>query len=170
MFEPLKDILNLHGENLRELLSHIRGHLAAIVSNTEAQLTRNQFARKSVETLKKASGVASGQLRNDSAYGWIIKWVASTTKVRVYIGNQTGESFLLELVAHGGEAVEWYVPVGGVIFVENLDEEIGYTNFQCEVMVSESAEGYTGTSEERIEQERREPVPSGTPLDTPTLS
>ena len=165
MFEPLKELLNKHGENLGEMLASIRMGIVAIASNTEAQLARNQFARKSVELAKKGTG----QLRNDTAYGWILKWAASTTKVRIFIGNQAGESFLLELVAHGSERVEWYVPVGGVVFVENQDEEIGYTNFECEIMVSEAAEGFTGDSEERIEMERREPVPSGTPLDTPTV-
>lgn len=165
MFEPLKDILNHHGENFGNLLASIRAGIVSIASNTEAQLVRNQFARKSVELAKKGTG----QIRNDSAYGWLIKWAASTTKVRIFIGNEAGESFLLELPAHGAEPTHWYVPVGGVIFVQNQDEEIGYTNLQCEVMVSDAVEGHSGDSEERIEVERREPVPSGSPQDTVTI-
>lgn len=164
--EPLRELLGHHGERLQDHLSGIRSSMAAVASNTEAQLVRNQFARKSVAT----AATKTEQLRNDSAYGWLIKWAASTAKVQVFIGTDTDESFMLELLGHGAEKVDWYVPVGGVVFVKNTEAaegKAGNTNFEVEVLVSDAAEGYTGPTDERIEVERREPVPSGTPLDTP---
>lgn len=165
--EPLKTLLSHHGDRLQDKLSGMGTSLAAIRSNTEAQLVRNQFARKSLPVAKKTTG----QLRNDSAYGWVVKWVASSAvTVRIYVGTDREESFLCELVPAtpgcGHERVEWYVPVGGVVFIKNETETDTYVNFETEVMVSEAAEGYTGDSGEMIEVERREPVPSGTPLDT----
>lgn len=162
--EPLKHILEKHGDTLAGHLAGIRSSVAAVASNTQAQLVRNQFARKSIP-IKAAK---TETLRNDSAYGWIIKWVASSVKVRVFIGTETDDSFFLELPTHGAERVDWYVPVGGVVFVKNIEEATdGFTNFEVEVLVSEAAEGHTGPNDEAIEVERREPVPSGSPLDTP---
>lgn len=164
--EPMKQLLGHHGERLQEHLSGIRTSMAAIASNTEAQLTRNQYARKSLPVGEESTQ----QLRNDSAYGWVIKWVASSdADVSIYIGTETDESFVCGLEPPGpnaSERVDWYVPVGGVVFVKNATEADTYVNFEVEVMVSEAAEGYTGPSDERIEVARREPVPSGTPLDT----
>lgn len=167
MFEPLKEILNRHGDTFSNHLASIRAGIVAIAGNTEAALTRNQFARKSVQLPKESTG----QLRNDTAYGWLIKWVAtSTSKVNIYIGTEGDESFFATLdpatPGAGHERVEWYVPVGGVIFVKTEGEET-YVNFEVEVLVSEAAKGHTGPSDEHISVMRREPVPSGTPLDTP---
>lgn len=165
--EPLRQLLSHHGDQLQDKLSGMRTSLAAISSNTEAQLIRNQFARKSIPVGKKSTQ----PLRNDSAYGWLIKWVAtSTSTIRIYVGTERDESFLCELVpatpGAGHERVEWYLPVGGVVYVKNASEADTYANFEIEVLESEAAEGYTGDSGERIEVQRREPVPSGTPLDT----
>lgn len=165
--EPLKTLLSHHGDQLQDKLSGMRYSLAAIASNTEAQLARNQYARKS-------QPVAQGktqELRNDSAYGWLIKWVSATAKLRIFIGTSTDESFVIELAVHDSERVDWYVPVGGVVYVTNIEAAEGlngFANFEVEVLMSHAAEGHTGDSGESIEVERREPVPSGTPLDTPT--
>lgn len=166
MFEPFKDILDRHGHNFAQHLAAIKAGIGVIASNTQAQLVRNQFSRKSTPVAAKETA----QLRNDSAYGWLIKWAASTVNVQIFIGNSQDESFLLELEENDSERVEWYVPVGGVVFITNLAEATdGFTNFEVEVLVAEAAQGHTGGNDEHVEIERREPVPSGTPLDTPTV-
>jgi hypothetical protein len=164
VFEPLQALLNKHGDTFASHLSGIRESAIAIASNTEAQLTRNQSTRKSVPVAK---GEAA-QLRNDGAYGWKIKWVASTVKVRVFIGTETDDSFMLALEADGSERVDWYLPLNGIIFITTESEEGGFVNCEVEVLMTEAAEAHTGPSDERIEVERRVSEPDPQPLDVRT--
>jgi hypothetical protein len=160
-------LLNKHGEAFTGHLASIRSSVGAVADNTAAALARNQFARKSVEVAPEEVG----QLRNDSAYGWQLKWVAtSATGVRIYVGTENEESFMAALdpttgPTDGHERIEWYLPTGGVVFIKNEDnEDVTYVNFEVVVLVTDAIEGHTGHSGEAIETRRREPIPSGSPL------
>jgi hypothetical protein len=172
MFEPLQGILNKHGDSFTRHLADISTRLGAVVANTRAQLEINQRQRKSV-FLPGATGeeesekVGKATLRNDSAYGWLVKWVANYDgRATIYIGSESGDGFMLDLDGRLSEEVNWYVPVNGVIFLENPSDVESYVNFEIEVLETEPVEAHTGPSNEHIERARREPTPSGTPLDT----
>jgi putative component of toxin-antitoxin plasmid stabilization module len=161
MFEPLKALLEKHGDKLNHTLTELRD---AVIGNTEAQLERTQSARKSAPVKKE--GVA--EIRNDSGYGWRVKWVAATQKTEFFIGTNSDDSFMLTLAKREGKEVGWYIPAGGIIFAVNVGGEgDGYANLEIDVLMTTPVRGFTGSSDEHIEVQRPEPVPSGSPLDTP---
>ncbi len=171
--EPLSKLLSHHGDNLQDKLSHIVGSLSTIASNTEAQLLRNIRARKTV-SVPGAEGEEPGEavIRNDSAYGWRVVWASGENgNVSVGIGVQAPEGFLINMAERPqGYLVDWYVPVNGVLFISNSSEEPSSLNLEVEVLVSEAVQASTGDSGEQIDITRREPIPSGSPLDTPSLT
>lgn len=158
MFEPLKELFGHHAEKLNDTLQQLR---AAVISNTEAQLERTQSARKSIPLGKKEVG----EIRNDSGYGWRVKWVSATTAAEFFLGVNNDESFMLGLKAREGKEVEWYIPAGGILFAVNTSEAEGFANIEVDVLVTTPVEGFTGPSGESTDTTRVEPVPSGTPLD-----
>lgn len=160
MFEPLKDLLGHHSEKLNHTLQELR---SAVISNTEAQLERTQSSRKSVPLSKKGTG----EIRNDSGYGWRVKWVSATVASEFFLGVHNDESFMLGLKAREGKEVEWYIPAGGILFVVGTGEEEGFGNIEVDVLVTTPVEGFTGASGEGTDTTRVESVPSGTPLDDP---
>lgn len=167
MFDGLLQSLHVWGDKLETRMCAVEDKLIAIVGNTEAQLAREQWVHKSVEV---AAG-KSAELRNDSAYGWLIRGVSATAASEVFIGTSNDENFMVALAARTREEVMLYVPPGSILHVTNTEEgeeaADGFVNFQMEVMETVTADSYTGTSQERSERTRVEPVPSGTPLDTP---
>lgn len=160
MFEPLKHLLGEHSDRLSSELGQLRD---TVRENTEAQRERNQSARKSISVEKK--GV--GEIRNDSGFGWRVKWLASTVEVDIMVGVNADEAFQLRLKARDSKEVDWYLPPGGILFVNGLSEENGFTNIEIDVLEISAMEGFTGNSAEHVDMLRREPVPSGTPLDDP---
>ena len=167
MFEGLLQNLNIWGDKLETRMCGIEDRLIAIAGNTEAQLAREQWVHKSIEV---AAG-KSAELRNDSAYGWLIRGVSATAASEVFIGTNNDENFMAALTARSREEVMLYVPPGSIIHVTNTEEGgeavDGFVNFQMEVLETVTVDSYTGTSQERSDRTRTEPVPSGTPLDTP---
>ena len=163
MFEPLQAILNKHGDTIAGNLAGINRGVESVANNTQAQLVRNTRIRQSVPVKSKKVG----QLRNNSAYGWIICWAATdVVEMYYYIAVESAEGFMLRL-KETGEKVDWYLPPNGVIFVENTSAvDDGFANFEIELLTTDAGEAYTGPNDEHIERSRREPVPSGTPLDT----
>lgn len=160
MFEPLKDMFGHHAEKLNDTLQQLR---AAVISNTEAQLERTQSARKSVPLAKKQHA----EIRNDSGYGWRVKWVSATVATEFFIGVNSDEAFLLSLKAREGKDVEWYIPAGGILFANNTGEEEGFANVEVDVLITTPGEGFTGASGEQTDTTRVEPISSGSPLDEP---
>lgn len=158
MFEPLKELFGHHAEKLNDTLQQLR---AAVISNTEAQLEETQSARKSVPLGKKAQG----EIRNDTGYGWRVKWVAATVATEFFVGVNSDEAFMLGLKAREGKEVSWYVPAGGILFCNNTGEETGFAHIEVDVLVTTPREGFTGPSGEGTDTTRVESVPSGTPLD-----
>jgi hypothetical protein len=160
MFEPLKHLLGEHSDRLASELGRLRD---TVRQNTEAQIERTQSARKSVPVGKETTA----ELRNDSGYGWRLKWIAATAETDLFIGVNSDEAFMLRLKAREGKEMDWYLPPGGIVFVKNLSGEAGFANFEIDVLETTPVEGFTGTSEEHIDVPRHEPVPSGSPLDEP---
>lgn len=171
MFGPLAEKLGKHGDKLNDRMMEIRDRLGEIAGNTEAQLKRSQWTRRSVPvTVGK-----QGELRNTSACGWVIKRVAATAGVEIFLGTATDESFVCALTARTSEEVNWYIPEGGIIFVKNTEEGEegldGFANFEIELLISGARKGSTGKSEEHIDVPRRPgQVPSGDPLDDPVAA
>lgn len=165
--EPLRTLLSHHGDQLQDKMGVMRDTLAGIRANTEAQLAVNQRQRKSVRVPAKAGGKnGEGTLRNDSAYGWMVKWVAVSGEgeAQLFIGTNTADGFMLKLAAQGAERVDWYVPVNGVIFIVNGTEKDCSTNLEVEVLETTAAQGFTGDSGEAIEVKRREQQPPTMPF------
>lgn len=160
MFEPLEKLLRPHAQKLNDTLERLR---SAVISNTEAQLERTQSARKSIPLSKKQHG----EIRNDSGYGWRVKWVSATVATEFFIGVNSDEAFLLALKAREGKEVEWYIPAGGILFTNNTGEEEGFANIEVDVLVTTPQQGFTGPSGEATDTTRVEPIPSATPLDEP---
>lgn len=159
MFEPLERLLRPHAEKLNNTLQQLR---SAVISNTEAQLERTQSARKSIALGKKQQG----EIRNDSAYGWRVKWVSVTVPTEFFISVNTDENFLLSLKSREGKDVEWYIPPGGILFTNNTTEEEGYANIEIDMLVTTAVGiGHTGASGEGTDTTRVASIPSGTPLD-----
>lgn len=160
MFEPLMDMLRIHGDKFHDRLCEIRDSLAGIAQNTEAQVARNQWANKSIETAKEATE----QLRNNSAYGWLIRDVAVTTESEIFLNVASGEGFVCKLKGGERENVRWYVPPGSVVFVKNLSAGAGFTNIQVEILVTSAAPANTGSSGEYLDIPKDPTTPSGHPL------
>lgn len=165
LFEPLADLLRTHGEKLQEKLGVIRTHLAVIAENTEAQITRNQWVFKSVESEKEGIN----QLRNNEAYGWLVRDVAATVEVEVLLNSNSGEGFLCLLKKGERENVHWYVPPGSILIVKNLGKAAGFVNLNIENMVTSAKSASTGKSEEHIDSPIAPTVPSGHPLEEPQI-
>lgn len=166
IFEGLMQNLHIWGDKLETRMCAIEDKLTSIVGNTEAQLAREQWVHKSI-------GVTAGkdaELRNESAYGWLVRGVSATVASEVFIGTSNDENFMAALAARTREEVMLYVPPGSIIHVTNTEEgegaKDGFVNFQMEVLERKTADAYTGTSQERMDRSRVEPVPSGSPLDT----
>lgn len=158
--EPLMDMLRIHGEKFNDRLVEIRDNLASIVQNTEAQVAVNRWVNRSVPVGKKAVE----QLRNNEAYGWLIRDVAATVEAEVFINTQTGDGFVCKLKAGERDNVHWYVPRGSVVFVKNLEEKEGFVNFHLESLVASAKKASTGSSEEHVDTPRDPTLPSGHPL------
>jgi len=158
--EPIMDQLRIHGDRFHDRLCEIRDHLSNIVQNTESQITPNQWVKKSVETGKKATN----QLRNNEAYGWLIRDVAATSECEVFLNAANGEGFLCKLKAGERENVHWYVPPGSILFVKNLAEETGFVNLNLESLVTSTAKASTGESDEHVDMRREPTVPSAHPI------
>lgn len=167
MFEGLLQNLHIWGDKLETRMCAIEDKLVSIVGNTEAQLAREQWVHKSISV---AAG-KDAELRNESAYGWLIRGVSATAASEVFIGTSNDENFMAALAARTREEVMLYVPPGSIIHVTNTEEgeapKDGFVNFQMEVLERKAADSYTGTSNERMDRPRLEPIPSSTPLDTP---
>lgn len=158
--EPLRQLLSHHGDMLQDKMGNMDRSLAAVRANTEAQMLRKARVRKTVRTAKEKTE----QLRNDSAYGWLVEWVASTDKVSIFVGVESEDGFMLHLEKLGAEKVSWYLPLNGVIFVKNEGAGAASTNFEVEVQETFASEGFTGPSGEAIEVERREQQPPTAPF------
>lgn len=165
-FEPLRDLLHHHGENLQDKLNRMLAHLATISQNTEAQLARNQWASRSIEAAKETTG----ELRNDSAYGWLVRSAFVSQAGNVYLASVSADSQLAAFEANNRDDVRWYIPPGGILFYENTSENTGHLNLQIEVLVTSSKDATTGRSLEHVDMPQRiESAPSGTPLDEVTI-
>lgn len=160
--EPLMDMLRIHGDRFHDRLCEIRDSLASIVQNTQSEVTRNQWVKKSVEAGKKASQ----QLRNNEAYGWLIRDVAATTACEIFLNRESGEGFLCKLAAGERENVHWYVPPGSILFVKNLAEETGFVNMNLESLYVDTMKATTGSGDEHVDMVREPSVPSGHPIDS----
>lgn len=169
-FAGLQENLSIWGDKFELRMQQIEQSLARVAGNTEAQLARNQWVSKSIEV----PAGKRAELRNDSAYGWLIRGVAATAGSEIFIGTNNDENFVGALTARSREEVLWYVPVGSIVHVTNTEEgeeaKDGFVNLQIEVLETEAMKAYTGRNSEHIDVPRIEPVPSGTPLDTPVAS
>jgi hypothetical protein len=159
LLEPMVEIFKSKAEQLNDRLCEIRDNLTSVVSNTEAQLARNTWVFKPIEFAEKAEA----QLRNNEAYGWLIRDIAVTVECEVFLNAPNGAGFLAKLKA--GENVHWYVPVGSILIVKGVGAAAGFANVNIESLVTSASQGRTGRSEEHISIPRLEPTPSGNPLD-----
>src|SRR6478752_397301 len=155
--EPFLDMLRIHGDKFHDRLCEIRDSLGSIAQNTEAQVARNQWVRKSVEVAKESTE----QLRNNEAYGWLIRDVAVTSECEIFVNSPMGQGFACKLKAGERDNVRWYVPPGSIVFVKNLAAAVGFANLNIESLVTGTRDAATGKSEEHIDLPRLEPVPSG---------
>ena len=159
--EPILELLRIHGDRFHDRLCEIRDSLTGIAQNTEAQIARNQWVNKSVEAAEKSTE----QLRNNEAYGWLVRDIAATVECEVFLNTETGDGFVCKLKAGERENVHWYVPPGSVIFVKNLAAATGFANMQVEALVTNTRSAHTGKSEEHVDTPQREPtMPSGHPV------
>lgn len=172
MFEPLKEILNRHGATFAEHLAAIRGSLAEIVGNTNAQIQQTQRKTYSIvqdDLTGKSVPREKQTLRNQTGNDWIIRYISAMRPGWLFKGINGQEGFVWasreELES---EVVDIFVPAGGTLIWEpNTFTERSCINLEVEELIPTHAPAHTGPSDEHIEVMRREPVPSGTPLDTP---
>lgn len=165
LLEPLTEIFKSKADQLNDRLCEIRDNLTRVVSNTEAQLARNSWVFRSVEFAEKTEA----QLRNNEAYGWLVRDISVTTECEVFLNVPNGSGFLGKLKAGERDNVHWYVPVGSILVIKGLGAAAGFANINIESLVTSADQGRTGRSEEHVSLPTREPpIPSGHPLDEAT--
>lgn len=114
--EPLLDQLRTHGDKIQERMREIRDGILTVAQNTEAGLARNQWVRRPLPFGKKESVT----LRNESAYGWLIRDVAVTQESEVFIDTESDMGFVVALKAGERDNVHWYIPPGSSLIVKIL--------------------------------------------------
>jgi hypothetical protein len=120
---------------------------------------------KSIEFAEKAEA----HLRNNEAYGWLVRDIAVTVECEVFLNAPNGASFLAKLKAGERDNVHWYVPVGSILVINGVGAAAGFANVNIESLVASAKQGKTGRSEEHVSLPTREPpTPSGHPLDEAT--
>ncbi len=166
LFEPIQDLVRTQGDKLNDKLSGVEGKLAKIDENTEAQIARNQWVNKS----QPANAESFIQFRNDSAYGWLIRSVAGTVAIECFLSSESDRDFLGSVESRNHRNVRWYIPVGAILFVKNLEEKTnGFVTLQVEILRTEAFDAHTGKSEEHIDSPMYPTLPSGHPLDEPQI-
>lgn len=172
LLEPLTEIFKSKAEQVNQRLCEIRDNLGSIVRNTEAQLAAGsrQFRSIFCDPAKGAAESEWGvtQYRNNDAYGWVVKDIATTHICEVYLNSHDLSGFLGEFEAFSRENVSWYVPPGSMLIVvhKNVGENIA-VNINIESLVTSAREASTGTGGESYDVERTPDVPSGHPVPLP---
>lgn len=197
LLEPLTEIFKSKADQLNDRLCEIRDNLTLVVGNTEAQLAQTQRNNKKIfadpttwetpELFNPKIPVALGTLRNETGYGWIVKFVANPynwASVRLFYSEYSFTGYIGIFPAQPTR-LDFYVPPGGILIAEFLqwgkfteeEEDEGkepnrrsaVVNLHIEELIKQPAQGRTGRSEEHVTLPQREPViPSPHPLDEAT--
>lgn len=169
MFEPLKHILDKHGDDLQGKLSRVVKTLERIADGIDKLNAPPEALR--ISTFVKAG--KTEMIRNEGPDTWEVLNYSTTVKGKLNLGTEGADGFVASFTANSqSKNVQMLVPPGSVIFVKN---EEGATDgmVTLEVKVHEALvsprEGHTGPGSEAYERQRVENVPSGTPLDEPVI-
>lgn len=165
-FEPLKDIVNQHAGDLSSKLEAVITHLAAIASNTESELGE-RWVFKSFPILETNNYEDPAEIRNDTAYDWVVEEIITHQAViNAFLNTPTPAGYLGELCSSQPYRVRvrWYVPIGSVLFIMNESNKDSYVNLNIRQLMTTNKKGDTGTSEELYTKDREPPIPSGHPL------
>lgn len=179
MFEPLQDLFHHHAERLHTQFEDIAARLGRLIENTDSELWNERFVTR--KGLGETGETTTADVKLEAAAGsaWRVFNVTVTSGEEglcaVYVGAIEPGNLVdifnpAQIAVH--TTARYYVPRGASLifhFYEQPKKQVCTVNVQAEQLLMDPDEGSTGTSGEHIQRARREPVPSGSPLDTPTV-
>lgn len=182
MFEPLKDLISPHAEDLKSYLSSIEARLGELVENAESEVEYDQFTTRSDRGTVGADGTAIVELTPSEGFSWHIMRVALTASEKgncaVYVGSIAPENLVdvfkePKMIADRGR---YFVPRGMGLVFHFYEQEEGHVctaNIQAEqlIPVVKAKRSVSGRSGEAANKAPNRPVvPSGLPYSEPQIA
>lgn len=175
MFEPLKDLLAPHAEDLKSYLASIECRLGELVENAQSTVEYDQFTTRSDRSVVGEDGTAIIELSPSEGFSWHITRVALTSSEKgncaVYVGSVAPEN-LVDVFRESKMATDrgrYFVPRGIGLIFHFYEQEPGHivtANVQAEqlIPVVKQKRTVTGRSSEAANPAPNRPnVPSGLP-------
>lgn len=175
MFEPLKDLIAPHADDLKQYLSAIECRLGELVENSESEVEYDQFTTRSDRAVVNGEGTAIIELSPSEGFSWHITRIALTSSEKgncaIYVGSVAPEN-LVDMFRESKMATDrgrYFVPRGVNLVIHFYEQEPGHVvtaNIQAEqlIPVVKRKRSVTGRSNEGADHPRVPPIPNGSPL------